>query len=43
VAVADRCQCGARKVEAAPADDGARGILDWVADLIGPRSRRNDR
>ncbi len=43
VAVADRCQCGARKTEATPGDDGGRGILDWVADLIGPRGRRNDR
>jgi len=43
VAIADRCQCGPRKTEATSADDGGRGILDWVADLIGPRGRRHDR
>jgi hypothetical protein len=42
VAAADRCQCGAKRTEAAPAGQ-ARGILDWVTDFIGSRDRRNER
>jgi hypothetical protein len=45
VAVADRCHCGGvqQQTNPAPADDGGRGILDWVTDFISPRGRRNDR
>ena len=43
VAIADRCSCAAKQTDSAPGEAGGKGILDWVADFLSPRDRRNDR